>query len=91
MKRFECYNSGLGVKKILKQQVKVPTFTYGTRSWGLRETEKRSLNVFKMESLRPIVEVTRWDRAINNEIWKTVGKRQTLTENILSQYNYRLL
>ena len=51
-----------GVKKTLYQLVIVPTVTYGAETWGLRETERRRLNVFEMKCLRPMVGVTRWDR-----------------------------
>ena len=45
------------IKKTLYQQVKVPTVTYGAETWGLREAERRLLNVFQMKCLRPMVGV----------------------------------
>ena len=44
------------------KQVIVPTFTYGAETWGLKEPERRRLNVFEMKCLRLMVEVTRWAR-----------------------------
>ena len=41
------------------QLVIVRTVTYGSESWGLREAERRCLNVFEMKYLGPMVGVTR--------------------------------
>ena len=64
------------------QQVIVLTVTYGTETWGLRETERHCLNVFEMKCLRPTVEVTRWDRVRNEEIRRRAGIQETLTEKV---------
>ena len=48
-----------GLKKTLYQQVIVPTVTYGAKTLGLKEAERRRLNVFEMKCLRPVVGVTR--------------------------------
>ena len=49
----------LEVKKTLYQQVVVPTVTYGTKIFGLKETERCCLNVFELKCLRPMVGVLR--------------------------------
>ena len=50
------------------QHVVVPTVTDGAETWGLREAERRRLNVFEMKCLRPMVGVTRRDGIRNEEI-----------------------
>ena len=71
-----------GVKKILYQQVIVPTVTFGAETWGLREAERRRLNEFEMKCLRPMVGVTIWDRIRNEEIQKRKGIEETLAEKV---------
>ena len=48
----------------------------------MREAERRRLNVFEMEYLRPMVRVTRWDRIWNEEIRRKVGIEETLAEKV---------
>ena len=62
-----------GVKKTLYQQVIVPKVTYDAKTWGLREAERRRLNVFEMKCLRPMVGVTRWEMIRNEEIRRRAG------------------
>ena len=64
------------------QQVIVPTVTYGAETLGLREAERRLLNVFEMKCLRPMVGVTRWDRIRNEEIRRNAGVEETLAEKV---------
>ena len=55
---------------------------FGVETWGLREAKKHCFNVFEMKCLRPMVEVTRWDRIRNEEIRKKAGIEETLTEEV---------
>ena len=64
------------------QQVLVPTVTYGAETWGLRELERRLLNVFEMKCLRPMVGVARWDRIWNEEIRRRAGIKETHAEEV---------
>ena len=64
------------------QQVIVPTVTYAAETWGLREAERRRLNVFEMKCLRPVVGVTRWDRIRNEDIRRRAGIEETLAEKV---------
>ena len=70
------------MKKNLYQQVIVPTVTYGAETCGLKEAEKRCLNVFEMKCLRPMVGVTRWERIKNEEIRRKAGIKETLAEKV---------
>ena len=60
----------------------VSAVTYGAETWGLREAERRRLNVFEMKNLRPMVGVTRWDRINNEEIRRRAGIEETLEDKI---------
>ena len=71
-----------GLKKTLYQQVIVPTVTYGAETCGLREAERRRLNVFEMKCLRPKVGVTRWDSIRNDEIRRRADIEETLAEKL---------
>ena len=43
------------IKENIIQRVTFPTVTYRTETWGLKEAEKRLLNVFEMKCLIPRV------------------------------------
>ena len=62
-------NRGLGIKdkKCLYEGVIVPMALYGA------EAERRKVNVLEMKSLRSWVEVSRMDRARNEEVRKRAG------------------
>ena len=64
------------------QQVTVPTVTDCAETSGLREAEKRFLNVFEMKCLSPMVGVTRWDMIRNEEIQRRAGIEKTLAEKV---------
>ena len=72
----------LRVKKTLYQQVIVPMVTYGAESWGLREAERRRLNVFEIKCQRPVVGVTRRYEIRNEEIRRKAGIEETLAEKV---------
>ena len=67
------------VKRKLYEGVVVPTALYGSETWGLREEERRKLDVFEMGCLRSICGVTLWDRVRNEEV-----RRRTQVERKLS-------
>ena len=62
---FKSRNVGLNVKKCVYERVIVPTVLYGAETWGLRESERKKLNVFQMRCLRSMIGVTRRDRVRN--------------------------
>ena len=56
---------------------------YGHRSaetWGLREAERRRLNVFGIKCLRPMVRVTRCDRVRNDKFRMWAEIQEILAE-----------
>ncbi len=59
---FKSRSLHLNAKKTLNEGVIVPTVLYGAEAWGLREAERRRLNVFEMKCLRSMIGVTRMDR-----------------------------
>lgn len=68
----------LDVKKCLYERVIVPTVLYGAETWGMREDERKKLNVFEMRCLRSMLGVTRMDRIRNEDIRERVGIRSEL-------------
>ena len=64
------------------QHVIVLTITYGGVTWGMREAERRRLNVIEIKCLRPLVGVTRWDRIRNEEIQSKAGTEATLAGKV---------
>ena len=50
------------------ERVIVLTALYGAETWGLRESERKKLNVFKMRCLRSMIGVTQRDRVQNTVI-----------------------
>ena len=59
-------NGGLGIKtkKCLYEGVIVPTALYGSEAWGMRNDERRKVNVIEMKCLRSLVGVSRMNRVI---------------------------
>ena len=70
---FKSRNVGLNVKKCVYERVIVPTVLYGAETWGLRESERKKLNVFEMRCLRSMIGVTRRDRVRNTVIRERTG------------------
>ena len=77
-------NRGLGmnVKRVLYERVIVPTVTYGSESWGMKERERRKLNVFEMRCLRSMCGVSRLDRLRNEEVRERTGVREELADRV---------
>ena len=48
---FKSWNVGLNVNKCVYERVIMPTVLYGTETWGLRESERKKLNVFEIRCL----------------------------------------
>ena len=63
-------NRGLGLKakKCLYELVIVPTALYGAEAWGMRNAERRKVNVLEIKCLRSLVRVSRMDRVRNEEV-----------------------
>lgn len=70
---FKSRNVGLNVKRCVYERVIVPTVLYGAETWGLRESERRKLNVFEMKCLRSMIGVTRYDRLRNVMVRERTG------------------
>ena len=77
-------NRGLGmnVKKVLYEKVIVPTVTYGSELWGMKEEERKKLNVFEMRCLRSMCGVSRWDRIRNEVVRERTGVRKELADRV---------
>ena len=72
-------NVGLNVKKCVYETVIVPTVLYGAETWGLRESERKKLNVFERRCLRSMIGVTRRDRVRNTVIRERTGMNVDLS------------
>ena len=68
-------NRGLMIKakKCLYEGVIVPTALYGAEAWGIRNADRRKLNILEMKCLRSLVGVSRMDRARNEEVRRRAG------------------
>ena len=63
-------NGGLGMeaKVMLYEGVVVPTALYGAEPWGLREAERRKLDIFDMGYLRSMCGLSLWNGVRNEEV-----------------------
>ena len=62
-------NEGLRVEaKMLHEGVAVPMALYGAETWGLREAERRKLDIFEIGCLRSIYGETLWNRVRHKEV-----------------------
>ena len=73
---------GMDVKRALYEKVIVPTVTYGSELWGMKESERQKLNVFEMRCLRSMCGVTRWDRLRNTQVRDRTGVNKELAERV---------
>ena len=66
---------GLGIKakKCLYEGVIVPTALYGAEACGLRNAERRKVNVLEIKRSRSLVRVPRIDRVGHEEMRRTAG------------------
>ena len=73
-------DGGLGIKakRCLYEGVIVPTALYGTQAWGMRNAERRKVNVLEMKCLRSLVGVSRIDRVRNEEVRMRAGIEREL-------------
>ena len=46
---------------------------YGTEAWGMRNAERRKVNVLEMQCLRNLVGVPRIDKVRNEEVRRRAG------------------
>ena len=60
----------------------MPTVTYGSELWGMKESERQKLNVFEMRCLRSMCGVTRWDRLRNTQVRDRTGVNKELAERV---------
>ena len=73
---------GMGAKKMLYEGIVVPTALYGSETWGLKEVERKKLNVFEMGCLRSMCGVTLWDRVRNEEVRRRVHVERELSDRV---------
>ena len=68
-------NRGLGIKakKCLYEGVIVLTALYGAAAFGMRNAERRKVNVLEMECLRSLVGVLQMDIVKNEEVRRRAG------------------
>ena len=64
------------------EKVIVPTVTYGSELWGMKESERQTLNVFEMKCLRSMAGVSRLDRFRNEEVRERTGVREELAGRV---------
>jgi len=79
---FNNRKVGLNVKKCVYERVIVPTVLYGAETWGLREIERKKLNVFEMKCLRSMIGVTRRDRLRNVVVRDRTGMNVEMTGRV---------
>ena len=88
MKSVLCNRElGINVKKSLYEGVMAPTALYGAEAWGMRNAERRKLNVLEMKCLRSLVGVLRMDRVRNEE----VSRRAGIERGLASRVDHRVL
>ena len=73
---------GMGAKKMLYEGIVVPTAMYGAEVWGLKEAERRKLDVFEMRCLRSMCGLTLWDRVRNEEVRRRAQVERPLSERV---------
>ena len=56
----------------------IQTALYGAESWGMRNAERRKVNVLEMKCLRSLVGVSRMDRVRNKEGLRRAGIEREL-------------
>lgn len=79
---MRCRGLGMDAKKRLYESVVVPTVLYGSETWGMKEAEKRRLDVLEMNCLRSMVGVTRMDRIRNEEVRRRTGVVRELSSRV---------
>ena len=73
---------GKEAKKVLYEGVVVPTVLYGSETWGLRESERRKLEVLEMGCLRSMCCLTLRDRVRNEEVRRRAGVERKLSSRV---------
>ena len=64
--------------KGLYEGVIEPTELYGAEAWGMRNAERRKVNVLAMKCLRNFVVVSRMDRVRNEEVRRRSGIKREM-------------
>ena len=64
---------GIKAKKCLYEGVIAPTVLYRAEAWGMRNAERRKVNVLEMKCLRSLVGVSRKDTVRNEEVRRRAG------------------
>ena len=82
-------NRGLGIttKKRLYEGVIIPTPLNGAEAWGMRNAERKILNLLVMKCFRSLVGVSRMNRGRNEE----VRRRAEIERELVSRADQRVL
>ena len=73
-------------KKCLYEGVIVQTALYGADAWGMRNAERRKVNLLEMKCLRSLVGVSRMNRVRNEEVRRRAGIEMELTSRADREY-----
>ena len=73
---------GMEAEKVLYEEVVVPTVSYGSETWGLREAERRKLDVLEMGCLRSMCRLSLRDRVRNEEVRRRTGVGRKLSSKV---------
>ena len=65
-------------KKCQYERVIVPMALYGAEAWGMRNAERRKVNVLELKCLRNLVGVSHMDRVRNEEVHWSAGIEREL-------------
>ena len=86
--KYVLSNKGLGInaKQCLYEGVIVPMALYGAEAWGMRNAERRNVNVLELKSLRSLVGVSRLDRVRNEEVRRRAEIERELASRVDREY-----
>ena len=81
-------NRGLGIKakKCLYEGVIVSTALYGTEAWGMRNAERRKVNVLGMKCLRSLLGMSRMDIVRNERVHRRAGIERDFPREEIREY-----
>ena len=69
----------------LYEGMTVPPALYGTAVWGMRNAERRKVNVLEMKYLISLVGVSRMDRVRNEEVRRRAGIARELASRVVQR------
>ena len=69
---------GIKAKKCLYERVIVPRALHGAEAWGMRNAERRKVNVLERKCLKSLVGVSQMDRVKDEEVRRRDGTEREL-------------